>query len=133
MLLDRVSQDRGLAVLLITHDLGTVAGFADRVAVMYSGRKVEEASVDALFDRPSHPYTMGLLRAVPRIDQTLERLHSIPGAPPHPGSRPQGCAFHPRCPFAEEVCRTDVPTLQPTPTGALAACHLTGTLGRSSS
>ena len=123
-LLDRVSRDRGLAVLLITHDLGTVAGFADRVAVMYSGRKVDEGSVDQLFANPAHPYTRGLLKAVPRIDQAVDRLATIPGAPPHPANRPGGCAFHPRCAFAMDVCRTEVPALRVTPAGGKVACHL---------
>ena len=123
-LLDKVSADRQLAVLLITHDLGTVAGFAQRVVVMYSGRKAQEESVDALFGEPSHPYTRGLLEAVPRIDRTMRRLVTIPGAPPHPGARPSGCAFHPRCPQRMDVCVTDVPTERPSPTGGVVACHL---------
>ncbi|WP_427888184.1 ABC transporter ATP-binding protein [Kribbella sp. GL6] len=123
-LLDRVSCDRGLAVLLITHDLGTVAGFANRVAVMYAGRKVQEDSVDRLFGDPAHPYTRGLLDAVPRMDRVVHRLTTIPGAPPHPGARPAGCAFHPRCPKAMDKCKVDIPVLAPAPAGGLVACHL---------
>ena len=123
-LMDKVSKERGLAVLLITHDLGTVAGFTDRVAVMYSGRKVDEASVDTLFDHPAHPYTQGLLQAVPRIDQTVPRLLTIAGAPPHPAARPAGCAFNPRCPRAFDLCRQEVPELRPAPGGGVVACHL---------
>ena len=123
-LLDKVSRDRGLAVLLITHDLATVAGFTDRVAVMYSGRKVDEASVDSLFVEPAHPYTQGLLQAVPRIDQTVRRLLTIPGAPPHPANRPTGCAFHPRCPKAFDLCSTSQPELRVSPNGGRVACHL---------
>ncbi|MBB6405734.1 ABC transporter ATP-binding protein [Arthrobacter sp. AZCC_0090] len=129
-LMDKVSKERGLAVLLITHDLGTVAGFTDRVAVMYSGRKVDEASVDALFSNPAHPYTQGLLQAVPRIDQTVPRLLTIPGAPPHPLNRPTGCAFSPRCPFAFDLCLVESPELRPSPEGGVVACHLYGASGK---
>ena len=123
-LMDKVSKERGLAVLLITHDLGTVAGFTDRVAVMYSGRKVDEGTVDTLFAHPVHPYTQGLLQAVPRIDQTVPRLLTIPGAPPHPANRPTGCAFNPRCPKAFDLCKQEVPELRPAPGGGVVACHL---------
>ncbi|MBN9156468.1 MULTISPECIES: ABC transporter ATP-binding protein [unclassified Microbacterium] len=123
-LMDKVSKERGLAVLLITHDLGTVAGFTDRVAVMYSGRKVDEGTVDTLFARPAHPYTQGLLQAVPRIDQTVPRLLTIAGAPPHPANRPTGCAFNPRCPKAFDLCTREVPELRPAPDGGVVACHL---------
>ncbi len=129
-LMDKVSKERGLAVLLITHDLGTVAGFTDRVAVMYSGRKVDEATVDSLFSNPAHPYTQGLLQAVPRIDQTVPRLLTIPGAPPHPLSRPTGCAFNPRCPKAFDLCFVESPALRPSPDGGVVACHLYGDSGK---
>jgi oligopeptide/dipeptide ABC transporter ATP-binding protein len=122
-LLDRVSRDRGLAVLLITHDLGIVAGFAQRVAVMYSGRKVHEDLVDPIFSQPVHPYTRGLLRAVPRIDTPTARLTAIPGSPPQPAARPSGCAFHPRCPRCTSRCRDDVPVSQPSPSGGAVMCH----------
>ncbi|MDP5227624.1 MULTISPECIES: ABC transporter ATP-binding protein [Arthrobacter] len=129
-LMDKVSKERGLAVLLITHDLGTVAGFTDRVAVMYSGRKVDEASVDTLFNNPAHPYTQGLLQAVPRIDQTVPRLLTIAGAPPHPGNRPTGCAFNPRCSQAFDLCREQIPELRPAPEGGMVACHLYPAAGK---
>jgi len=129
-LMDKVSKERGLAVLLITHDLGTVAGFTDRVAVMYSGRKVDEASVDALFTHPAHPYTQGLLQAVPRIDQTVPRLLTIAGAPPHPANRPTGCAFNPRCSQAFDLCREKLPELRPSPEGGVVACHLYPVAGK---
>ncbi|MDQ4213553.1 ABC transporter ATP-binding protein [Microbacterium capsulatum] len=129
-LMDKVSKERGLAVLLITHDLGTVAGFTDRVAVMYSGRKVDEGTVDNLFERPAHPYTQGLLQAVPRIDQTVPRLLTIAGAPPHPANRPTGCAFNPRCPKAFDLCRQEVPELRPSPDGGVVACHLYPAAGK---
>jgi oligopeptide/dipeptide ABC transporter ATP-binding protein len=122
-LLDRVSRDRGLAVLLITHDLGIVAGFAQRVAVMYSGRKVHEDLVDPIFAQPVHPYTHGLIQAVPRIDSPTARLTAIPGSPPQPAARPSGCAFHPRCPRCTSRCRDEVPESQPSASGGTVMCH----------
>ncbi|WP_254741920.1 ABC transporter ATP-binding protein [Alsobacter ponti] len=127
-LLDDVSARRGLAVLFITHDLGVVAGFAERVMVMYSGRIVEDGSVDSVFARPRHPYTRGLIKAVPRIDQDLDRLYAIPGAPPPPFARPTGCAFHPRCDAAFAPCLRDVPAVLPVE-GGRAACHLHASQG----
>ncbi|BBB02316.1 putative ABC transporter ATP-binding protein [Actinacidiphila reveromycinica] len=124
-LLTTVSRERGLAVLLITHDVGVVAGFADRVEVLYSGRVVESAPVRTLFEAPVHPYTRALLGAVPRIGAHRDRLTALPGTPPDPSARPGGCVFHPRCPVAEDACRTTRPTLAP-PTGAhRAACPVT--------
>ena len=108
-LLDEIARRRGLAVLLITHDLGIVAGFADRVLVMYSGRIVEQNLADDLFREPRHPYTRGLLEAVPRVDRTAERLSAIPGSPPVPSDRPGGCHFNPRCSRAMELCRAVAP------------------------
>ncbi len=96
-LLERVAAERSLAVLLITHDVGIVAGFADRVLVMYAGRLVEQAPVVDAFARPAHPYTSGLLAAVPRIDAPPGRLVALPGIAPGAADRPSGCAFHPRC------------------------------------
>ncbi len=126
--LDEVSRRRGLAVLFITHDLGIVAGFAERVMVMYSGRIVEDGEVEDTFARPLHPYTSGLLAAVPRIDQTLERLNSVPGAPPPPLARPAGCAFHPRCAQRFEPCDRLRPVPQPVDR-SMVACHLHGVTG----
>jgi len=98
-----------VAVLFITHDLNVVAEVADRVAVMYSGRIVEEASVRELFDNPQHPYTIGLLAASPTLAQETARLPSISGQIPDPAQRPRGCQFHPRCPLAIEPCRNEDP------------------------
>jgi oligopeptide/dipeptide ABC transporter ATP-binding protein len=100
-----------MAVLLITHDLGVVAETARRVAVMYAGRIVEEADVIALFERPRHPYTAGLLRSRPRLDVPGGKLVPIEGSVPDPQQRPPGCPFHPRCPYAEERCRSEDPPL----------------------
>jgi peptide/nickel transport system ATP-binding protein len=109
--LDRLRDSHGMAVLLITHDLGIVAGRADRVAVMYAGQIVEEASTDRLFARPSHPYTQGLFASVPRITGPVERLLPIRGSVPRPGAWPGGCRFRPRCPKAFDKCEAMPPPL----------------------
>ncbi len=108
-LLDQLRQNRGMSVLLITHDLGVVAGRADRVAVMYAGQIVETADTASLFRRPAHPYTRALFASMPRLDRARERLSPIAGAVPVPGAWPTGCRFHPRCPEVLERCSTDVP------------------------
>ncbi len=101
----RSLQDRfGMAVLFVTHNLGVVADICDRVTVMYAGRIVETANVFELFERPRHPYTEGLLRSMPQLGRRGERLASIPGTPPMPWQMPDGCRFHPRCPYAEAAC-----------------------------
>jgi oligopeptide/dipeptide ABC transporter ATP-binding protein len=105
-------RDRGVGVLIITHDLGVVAGLADRVAVMYCGRIVETATTDELFAAPQHPYTAALLAAVPRLHGDAQaRLVGIPGDPPQPAARPPGCAFAPRCERAVERCSESRPEL----------------------
>ena len=103
------------AIILITHDLGIVAESVARVVVMYAGKIVEEADVYQLFENPLHPYTVGLLRSIPRLDQRAakkERLQEIPGVVPMPSQLPTGCLFHPRCPNVMEVCRRERPTLK---------------------
>ena len=103
---------RHTALLLITHNLGVVARYADRVNVMYAGRIVESASADEIYDAPRHPYTIGLLRSVPRLDRPAsEKLVPIEGQPPNPLDLPSGCAFHPRCRFAIDRCRAEAPEL----------------------
>src|SRR5580693_9381862 len=102
-LLRRLQKQTGMAILLITHDLGVVAENADVVAVMYAGRIVEYAGVEELFDRPCHPYTQGLFRAVPKLGSDATRLEAIPGTVPNPANFPGGCRFHPRCPRAREL------------------------------
>jgi peptide/nickel transport system ATP-binding protein len=109
--LDRLRQSHGMAVLLITHDLGIVAGRADRVAVMYAGQIVEEAPTDRLFARPSHPYTQGLFASVPRIRGPVRRLSPIGGTVPAPSAWPSGCRFRPRCPKAFDKSETMPPLL----------------------
>ena len=114
------------ALLLITHDLGVIAGIADRVLVMYAGRPVEIATVDEIFYNPSMPYTLGLLGSLPRVDTDgTERLRPIPGSPPMMIGEPKGCPFAPRCPLAADVCRETEPELTQigAATGHLAACH----------
>ena len=103
-LLSSLRQDSEMSILLITHNLGIVAQFADRVAVMYSGKIVEEAAVESLFENPMHPYTRGLLNSLPK-DDNESKLESIPGAVPHPAYLPRGCAFHPRCKDAMPRCQ----------------------------
>jgi oligopeptide/dipeptide ABC transporter ATP-binding protein len=110
-LLTDLQKRLGMAVLLITHNLGIVAGTCERVYVMYAGQIVEEATAVDLFARPAHPYTEGLMAAVPRLDEHKERLASIPGQVPPATSWPAGCRFHPRCPYAWEKCRTETPPL----------------------
>jgi peptide/nickel transport system ATP-binding protein len=109
--LDQLRDSHGMAVLLITHDLGIVAGRADRVAVMYAGQIVEEAPTDRLFARPSHPYTQGLFASVPRITGPVGRLSPIGGSVPPPGAWPSGCRFRPRCPKAFDKSETMPPLL----------------------
>jgi len=134
-LLHQLKREVNVGLVLITHDLGVVARSADRVAVMYGGRVVEEGATETIFARPRHPYTMSLMRAMPRIDTAREaRLFAIPGAPPNLARRPPGCAFHPRCFRAEgrAPCRSAVPALQPlagTPQHR-AACHFADETGQ---
>ncbi len=125
-LLGDLQSSRGTAIILITHDLGVVAGSADRVAVMYAGRIVEQTDVRTLFANPAHPYTAGLLASLPRIDSDgTEPLRAIPGQPPDMTEDLQGCSYRPRCPHAFERCVTDDPILtQREKPSHLAACHL---------
>jgi oligopeptide/dipeptide ABC transporter ATP-binding protein len=113
-LIGRLQDDLGMAVIWITHDLGVVAGIADRVLVMYAGQVVEQAPVDALFERPRHPYTTGLLASLPVLgDMSGKELVAIPGLPPGPTDLPPGCAFHPRCSMRDdERCATEPPPLR---------------------
>ena len=115
--------EHGLAYLFISHDLAVVHHLADRVAVLYLGRLVEVAARDALFARPAHPYTQALLDAVPRIGRRRARGAAIKGEMPSPLAPPPGCVFHPRCPKAQAVCRTDPPPLRELAAGQAAACH----------
>jgi len=111
-LLRDLQQRFGMAVLFITHNLGVVADLCDRVAVMYAGQIVESADVHSLFEAPGHPYTEGLLRAMPQLGRRGEALAVVPGVPPRPTAMPAGCRFHPRCPYATDECRNQTPELQ---------------------
>ena len=122
----RTAQQRtNAATILITHDLGLIAEHADRVIVMYGGKVVEVADVLSIFAAPRHPYTLGLMSSLPRLDVDLQRLDPIPGAPPNPIDLPPGCSFHPRCRVSKgrEPCRTQVPPLYEVGGGQLSACH----------
>ncbi len=111
-LLDRLRKESGLSVIMITHDLGVMSSIADRLSVMYAGRIVESGTTADVLSRPRHPYTGGLLAALPHPEAAEDTpLVSISGAPPSPQARPTGCAFHPRCAFAIAACSTDVPAL----------------------
>ena len=110
-LLKDLQQEHGMALLLITHDLGVADQVADRIVVMYAGRVVESAAADALYRHPSHPYTEGLLASVPTATARVEHLTPIPGSPPNPTRLPSGCPFHPRCPRVQDICRTERPPL----------------------
>ncbi|MGH3135300.1 MAG: ABC transporter ATP-binding protein [Gaiellaceae bacterium] len=124
-LLRRLRDDHGSAIVLITHDMGVVAEIAERVAVMYAGRVVEEAPKSSLFRNPQHPYTWGLLESVPRIDlPRIRRLVAIPGAPPSPFAPPEGCRFAPRCVHSFELCSTRPELLERSEPGHKDACHL---------
>ncbi|MCC6193473.1 MAG: ABC transporter ATP-binding protein [Burkholderiales bacterium] len=121
-LMRALREETGTAIILITHDLGVIAEVADEVAVMYAGRIVERAPVAALFARPQHPYTIGLLGSIPKLDTEQERLATIEGQVPSAHARVAGCRFHPRCPFAIERCRSEEPPLAEVDPGHAAAC-----------
>jgi peptide/nickel transport system ATP-binding protein len=122
-LMRALQADTGAAIMLITHDLGVVAELADEVAVMYCGRVVERAPVKVLFEAPQHPYTIGLLGSIPRLDGARERLASIEGQVPSPLRRPPGCSFAERCPFADAQCRAAAPALREVGAQHLSACR----------
>ncbi|MDR3082877.1 MAG: ABC transporter ATP-binding protein [Streptomyces sp.] len=122
-LLAELRSEYRMGLILITHDLGVVADVADRIAVMYAGRIVESAPVHDIYKAPAHPYTKGLLDSIPRLDQKGGQLYAIKGLPPNLMAIPPGCAFHPRCPLARDVCRTDVPPLHEVTEDRASACH----------
>ncbi|MFF3287858.1 ABC transporter ATP-binding protein [Streptomyces sp. NPDC003023] len=129
-LLAELQREYNMGLILITHDLGVVADVADKIAVMYAGRIVETAPVHELYKRPAHPYTRGLLDSIPRLDQKGQELYAIKGLPPNLLKIPSGCAFNPRCPKADDICRTEIPALAPVTEqdgselpGRGSACH----------
>ena len=122
-LLQELQEERQMGLILITHDLGVVADVADKIAVMYAGRIVERADVFDLYRQPGHPYTKGLLESIPRLDQKGQQLAAIGGLPPNLMRIPAGCAFNPRCKYAQDVCREDRPALLEVAPGRESACH----------
>ena len=125
-LLKELQSETGMGLILITHDLGVVADVADRINVMYAGRMVESAGVRKLYAEPAHPYTEGLLESIPRLDQVSGELKAIGGLPPNLTRIPAGCAFNPRCRYAQDICRVDpVPPLVELAGGRTSACHFT--------
>jgi oligopeptide transport system ATP-binding protein len=128
-LLDELRRERGMGLILITHDLGVVAEVADRIAVMYAGRIVEHTDAATLYAQPGHPYTRGLMDSVPRVDgvglggAAGATLRPIPGLPPSLSAIPNGCPFHPRCAYAQDVCTDEVPPLRELGSDHQAACH----------
>jgi peptide/nickel transport system ATP-binding protein len=129
----KLRRELGTAVILITHDLGIVAETADRVIVMYAGRKVEEGDVRSVFAQPQHPYTRGLINSIPRLalmrDRArvqAERLQEIPGMVPALSNLPPGCAFAPRCSMASDICRREIPAFEEKGPGLFAACWHAG-------
>ena len=122
-LIKRLRKDLGMAIIMITHDLGVVAGIADRINVMYAGYIVETGTVDEIFRNPRHPYTLGLLKSIPRLDEPRkEQLVPIEGLPPDLVAAPRGCPFQPRGPYAIERCSVDNPSLEAVVPGHRIAC-----------
>jgi oligopeptide/dipeptide ABC transporter ATP-binding protein len=119
----RERQRAGLGMIIISHDLGVVARTAQTVVVMYAGRAVESGAVAEVYSAPAHPYTLGLLAASPSARAGRREIRPIDGNPPDLASLPSGCAFHPRCPFARQRCRTETPPLRRLPSGRASACH----------
>ena len=123
VLLNKLKKDVSTGVLFITHDLGVVAEIADRVIILYSGRKVEEGSIETIFAKPLHPYTVGLMKAVPNVDEDDFDIQPIPGTFPNITEDIGGCRFHPRCPYATERCRTEIPAELEIEPGHTVCCH----------
>ena len=117
----------GLAMIVITHDFGVVSRICHRVAVMYAGRIVETADVRTVFSAPAHPYTVALLKSLPRFGAALDRLHTIGGQPPDLRDLPQGCSFAPRCPQAMDICTKESPPRRQIASGHWVCCHLADT------
>ncbi|MGH8274090.1 MAG: ABC transporter ATP-binding protein [Gammaproteobacteria bacterium] len=130
-LLNELRERFGTAIVLVTHDLGVIAQVADRVAVLYGGRLMEQAPINELFYRYRHPYTEGLLYSVPRLDEArTERLATIPGTPPDLAHLPPGCPFAARCAYVKDICRREMPPLETVSPGHVRACFHGGELGR---
>ncbi|RCW55387.1 ABC transporter ATP-binding protein [Halanaerobium sp. ST460_2HS_T2] len=121
-LMNSLKESYGMAIMMITHDLGVIAEVSDRVAVMYAGKVVEYSEVNTLFDDPKHPYTWGLMNSIPKLDKDVDRLEAIPGSVPSPLNFPEGCKFNTRCPLAADKCFDQEPPLEDTGGGHLARC-----------
>lgn len=121
-LIKRLQKERAMSVILITHDFGVVAEMCDRVAVMYASRIVESADIKTIFKNPCHPYTVGLLKSIPKIDSTQQTLNTIPGMVPDASQYPIGCHFHPRCPLVNDRCKNEKPDLIEIEPGHTVAC-----------
>jgi oligopeptide transport system ATP-binding protein len=122
-LLNELKDDFNTSIIMITHDLGVVAGLCDKVLVMYAGQTMEYGTAEDVFYRPTHPYTQGLLNAIPRLDADDEKLSTIPGNPPNLLQMPSGCPFQARCEFAKDRCGESRPELKEFAPGQLRACH----------
>jgi peptide/nickel transport system ATP-binding protein len=122
-LLDEIRQKNNSTIVIVTHDMGVHANFSERVAVLYAGKLIEEADTPTIFKRPAHPYTQHLINSLPKLDDKTERV-SIPGRPPALDNLPAGCSFHPRCAYAMERCRTEIPPLETIEANHRAACFL---------
>ncbi|MEX2275289.1 MAG: ABC transporter ATP-binding protein [Actinomycetota bacterium] len=123
-LIDRMKDEFGMSVVLITHDLGVVAEHCDSIAVMYAGKVIEYGDRDDIYYRSEHPYTWGLLNSIPRLGEGADRLEPIRGLPPSLINLPPGCSFHPRCPYRFEPCDKEIPALLPSDGHHASACHL---------
>jgi oligopeptide transport system ATP-binding protein len=122
-LLADLQKSMQMGLILITHDMGVMADVADQICVMYAGAAVEQSDVYQLYERPAHPYSLGLLESIPRVDLKGQNLRAIKGLPPALTDLPQGCSFHPRCRFARDRCKQDDPPLYDVPGGRRSACH----------
>ena len=121
-IMKKLKKELGMSIMLITHDLGVIAEMAERVVVMYAGNVVEESDVHSIFQNPLHPYTIGLLKSIPQLNKRQKRLHVIEGVVPNPLQMPQGCLFHPRCPYVTDICRKQPPSLAQIEAGHFTAC-----------
>lgn len=122
-LLEELKEEENMGLILISHDLGVVANYVDSVAVMYAGRIVEKGKVEEVFRNPAHPYTLGLMNSIPAVNKDNTRLTPIKGAPPNLINLSQGCPFQPRCPFSQDICKKENPTLNEVTQGRKSACH----------
>ena len=123
-MINGLKEEFNTAMLLITHDLGIVVETCDAVGIMYAGEIVEMGNLEQIFDYTAHPYTKGLFASIPKLDEEVARLSPIAGLMPDPANLPEGCKFHPRCPYASEVCKQQPPELRDLGEGHLVRCHL---------